>query len=134
MSGFGEEWVTFGRHRVLISVRDGFPGEFEREIAALTARLLDAEPEQEDRHRSHLVSVSHNVTYGNVVVRIGLEANADAGLISEEAETLYGLLWPADTINPLVEVLPPANSNSDHYHPAEHAARHMLGRERMGEY
>ncbi len=55
------------------------------------------------------------------------------GRASEEAETLYGLLWPADTINPLVEVLPPANSNSDHYHPAEHAARHMLGRERMGE-
>jgi hypothetical protein len=77
--------------------------------------------------------VSHNVTYGNVVVRIGLEGNADAGLISEEAETLYGLLWPADTINPLVKVLPPANRNSGHYHPAEHAARHMLGREQMGE-
>lgn len=41
IDGFRSEWITIGKHRVLLEARASFPDEDHRFIAAIVAKFLD---------------------------------------------------------------------------------------------
>jgi len=41
IDGFRSEWITIGKHRVLLEARASFPDEDHRFIAAVVAKFLD---------------------------------------------------------------------------------------------
>lgn len=121
--GFHNEWITVGAHRVHINVRDGFPAEFEREVARSAVEVLDVHC-----RAARVVSVFNDDTHGSVCVRIGTDEEASIGecerLIYSRLEGRFpghGFVVDVNVVKP-----DPRKSYSDHYDHMQYLSRKVL--------
>lgn len=116
-TGFHDEWITRGPHRIHVSVRDGFPSQYEIGIADLCARLLIERSEEWPETR--LVSVFHDDTHSQIIIRAGTDRNEDIGPAKVALNALVKLFWPTVQILVFVDLVKKGYRQSDHY---DHAA------------
>jgi hypothetical protein len=126
---FHHDWTTYGRHRVLISVRDGYPSGYEHEVAKMVARLLDNGEEEFERAR--LVYLFHDDTHGYMTIHIATDQVEYVTNIEEDTRNLLSLLYGMHSdsqLRPIVEAVKQGSIDSDHYdHMAYLASQLMRG-------
>lgn len=125
---FGGDWVSYGRHRILVHGRDGFPDDYIHEIARLSARVLDGDYVLS---RSQVVSVFHDEKNGVVTVWVGTDMPELEGILDERLGKLYELLWPGRAILSDVSVVAVGNRGSDHYDQAAYFSEQLFEEGRL---
>jgi hypothetical protein len=111
--GFSEEWITVGKNRVHISVRDGFPIDSHRKFAAEIAALL----EHPGCERARLVAIFDDDTHGCLTGFVVTDKPEEEAVINERLSLwceLWEYEWSMSDIQ--IEVVPPSKrQDSDHY-------------------
>ncbi|WP_124303573.1 hypothetical protein [Pseudomonas chlororaphis] len=112
--GFHSEWITIGKHRVLLEARASFPDEDHRFIATLVAKFLDHNSEH-----AGLVKVFFDDKACVYSIEAATTDPAEKELedpITQLVQSVYG------TGNYLCDmtVVQKGDELSDHYHHMEH--------------
>lgn len=112
--GFRSDWVTLGKHRVLLEARASFPDEDHRFIATVAAKLIDHHSEQ-----ARLVRVFYDdkaCIYSVDVATTDADDQRLEGKITEVIQSIYGF----GNFYCSVELIAKGDEQSDHYHHMEH--------------
>jgi hypothetical protein len=117
-AGFHDEWRTIGRHRVHISVRDGFPGKFIRRIARESVRACDLYCSD----RARVCQVFYDDTNGAVAIMIASTEERDLQAATRIVSRVEEVSR-SGALNVLMELVPRGNELSDHYDHMYHLAQ-----------
>ncbi|MCC0191373.1 hypothetical protein [Pseudomonas aeruginosa] len=114
--GFHSEWFTIDDHRVLLKCRAGYPGERERFIATVVARLLDSNSSD---GQARLVQVFYDDKACVYSIEAASTDPADRRLESPITDVLQSIFNSGNYICSM-EVVKRGDEHSDHYHHMEH--------------
>lgn len=116
---FHNEWVSIGEHhRILLTVRDGYPTPKLRFYAEAVVHVIEYAEMLGNNGRSdlRLVSLFYDDTHNGYNIIIGCTIdNAAARYVESEVEKLLNILIPGAMINVDLHVAPEGNIHSDHY-------------------
>lgn len=119
---FSSEFYTTedGRHRVEISVRDGYPTPYERKICDRMAEYLVNRYGWETGGRTQIIAVFNDDTHGVVSIHLATDDPED---IEPDAEEFWTRYWGGRMIVVDWQVVERGNTESDHYNHAEYLRR-----------
>jgi hypothetical protein len=117
LSGFGSEWLTVGRHRILLRCRGTFPDAHTRFVARVAAAACD-----HNARAARVVGVYHDDPNGFFNVLVASTEPADILLEGVLMTVLHGLFGDGG-YSPEVRIVGRGDEQSDHYDHAAHLAR-----------
>lgn len=126
--GYRKEWLTIGRHRVLLECRDGFPGHREVMAARIAVEFCNA--------RQHLVpddfgrpvpdpcpptvlAVYYDDKHGDCAVLLASTQEKHATL-ADELTSAFQQIYGGGNYSVQINIVPPGDMRSEHYHYAAH--------------
>ena len=111
---FHSEWLTIGKHRILIECRDGFPGEDERFIAEVSAKLVD-----NNSSKARIVSIYYDDKACVHTVTVASTKSEDQDIESPLTNVLQAIFNCGNfLVN--IEIVKRGNEDSDHYNHMAH--------------
>ncbi len=114
-TGFHSEWLTVGRHRVLLHCRAGFPDANMRFMAKVAAITCDANSER----RARVVEIFYDDKACSWTVSVASTDAADKQL-EDILLTVFHTMYAHGNIEPQVQIVEQGNTDSDHYNLTEH--------------
>lgn len=110
---FHSEWITIGHHRLLIEVRDGFPGEYEHWLAHTAVKICER-----SKH-ARVVHIFHDDTHGVPTIRLASTNETDKRLANDLQDAIQTIEGHGNC-QVEMEIVPAGRTVSDHYNHAAH--------------
>ncbi len=114
-TGFHSEWVTIGKHRILLECRCGYPDEELRFIARVTVATCD----NNSAHDVRVVYIHNDDKNGVINIKIASDNPEDERLEELVRQVLHTLMNNGNC-QPDVVIVKAGDKNSDRYDHMEH--------------
>ena len=111
---FHSEWLTVGKHRILIECRDGFPGAEERFIAKVSTKFVDNNSDS-----AKVVSIYYDDKACVHSVTLASTKSEDREMESTLTNVLQAI-FNNGNILVNIEIVKRGNEDSDHYNHMAH--------------
>jgi len=115
VAGFHSEWVTIGKHRVLLECRASYPDKEEHFIASVVAEIINHHGSDQAR----LVHVYLDDKSSMRHITIASTDKADIGL-GDLATNVLQSIYGCGNYQCEVQMVEKGNESSDHYDHMEH--------------
>jgi hypothetical protein len=124
-NSFHQEWKTVNGHRVLLSARDGFPGDYEYEIAKLATETINAIEICAGQTTAQLVEVFNDDTNSVIALFIGVWREKLVETLEAEISKRLEKRFEGLMLNVVVEVVK-SKHLGDHFNYAAFVAEHFM--------
>ncbi|QZP26213.1 hypothetical protein [Pseudomonas mosselii] len=115
VAGFHSEWVTLGRHRVLLECRASYPDKADHFIAGVVAEIINHNGSGDAR----LVHVYYNDKASIHHVTIA-STNQDDLALGDLTTKVLQSIYGSGNYDCDVQIIERGNESSDHYEHMEH--------------
>jgi hypothetical protein len=122
LNQFYSEWVTIGKHRILLSCRSSFPDSMMKFIAQVA--VTTCEHNSEDK-KARVVKIFLEDKSSYWHISIGSTNTEDKGL-ENRLSTIFGEIYNFGNIGAEVHVVEKGNENSDNYEHMEYISRKLF--------